>query len=305
MPSGEQRRGDLLDAYLERKSRLEASWRPGSGIDEVLPGRPVGVDAPIRLRDAEEAAEIRAGMPDRLNGGDRLRPPVGRALPGHVLTHVVQQTQEWVSKIGGSNLAAGSVIQLAGKYKEFKIDSKQSLLAWIDGAAGWLEEDLREVIADWNAECPSGDEVGFADLDGTSAEGFLEENDEIFTPKKVEEKADSTEVEEEASSSSDEDEPVIPRPKDYQKVKEGWGDKQAMFNHCYTYCGETQLVLVQAAEKLGLDPPMLGHGSDRAKSGTAKDAKLWQEFQDYMDWVFADREVAGRTRQDKAKKLLK
>ncbi|MBC8756590.1 hypothetical protein H2O64_18100 [Kordia sp. YSTF-M3] len=93
------------------------------------------------------------------------------------------------------------------------------------------------------------------------------------------------------------------KPKMYKPVPGGWDDDKAMKDHCWTYCDKTQTTLVQAAEKLGLQPPMLGHGSGSSKSGTGKDAQLYAVFKAYME--FALKDSPGRTLDAKAKKVLK
>ncbi|MFA5326794.1 MAG: hypothetical protein WC384_03295 [Prolixibacteraceae bacterium] len=197
-----------------------------------------------------------------------------------------------------TNPSGGSVVQLKGKYKQFGIATKAGLLIWIDGDKGWEQDELLAVLRDWNAE--KDDKIAFAELDGTNAEGFIEENDIAFQ-QVTEKDEDPAELPEDAVAAPQ----VPPKPKNYQVVREGWDNSQAMNDHCYTYCGPSQMTLVLAAQKLGLEPPMLGHGSDSGVGGTAKDATLWKQFQEYMEWYFAAQGLPGRSTNDIAKKVLK
>ncbi|AXG72209.1 hypothetical protein KORDIASMS9_04477 [Kordia sp. SMS9] len=98
------------------------------------------------------------------------------------------------------------------------------------------------------------------------------------------------------------DEKIGP-PKMYKIVKEGWNDEEAMEKHCWSYCEDSHVTLVNAARKLGLDPPMLGHGSKKVAGGTAKDATLYNVFKTYMEYKLKD--YSGRTLDKKAKQALK
>jgi len=218
-----------------------------------------------------------------------------------VETVVQRKLQEMVNnsiRLKPSAPKSDVVVQLKGKYKQFKITNRQELLAWIDGDDGWDQEDLIAVIRDWNAE--NADKIAFGDLAGTNADGFIEPDDVAFQQetKKEEEPVDLPDSPVAARR-------ILQKPKNYQVVREGWNDEKAMKNHCYTYCGPDRLILVQAAQKLGLEPPMLGHGSDSGVGGTAKDAGLWKQFQEYMEWYFADHGYEGRTTNSIAKDILK
>ncbi len=107
------------------------------------------------------------------------------------------------------------------------------------------------------------------------------------------------------------------KTQNYQTVKEGWNAALAMTQHCFTYCGEEQLVWVKFAYTLGMPPPMFGHGSlleqdesskkkgkSTKQSGTGKDEKMWQAFHTRMLQEIESRKLDGRSPYDIAKKAV-
>jgi hypothetical protein len=108
------------------------------------------------------------------------------------------------------------------------------------------------------------------------------------------------------------------RTQNYQTVEGGWHDTAAMTQHCFTYCGEEQLVWVKFAYTLGMPPPMFGHGSlleqddnpkkkgqNTKQSGTAKDEKMWQAFHTRMLQEIVKRNLQGRSPYAIAEKAVK
>lgn len=92
----------------------------------------------------------------------------------------------------------------------------------------------------------------------------------------------------------------------YQVVREGWEDEEAMHSHCWTYCGDkSKKTLVEAARKLGLPPPLFGHGSDSSKGGTGKDETLYGEFKAFMEMYFHKNGYQGKSLDQIAKRVLK
>lgn len=108
------------------------------------------------------------------------------------------------------------------------------------------------------------------------------------------------------------------------KGEDAWNNEDAITNHCLTYCGtKEKVILVKFAYVVGAPPPELGHGSELAtpapkgnkskgkgggqKQGSAKDEKRWEAFQKSMGRIIAIgyQHLKGNTDYQKAEKAVK
>ncbi len=124
MPGAELGRGDLLEAYLEKKERLKAAGRPGPEVEKVLQGRPMGTDAPMQLRGTEGEVEHRTGMPDRLKNGMAvgLAHSFARLQPVPAPATVFDQSAIQLRKVSDDSVLDGDILDACKKYKPTETD---------------------------------------------------------------------------------------------------------------------------------------------------------------------------------------
>ena len=238
----------------------------------------------------EENLEAEESIPGEAN--KRKCSKIGICNPkNNDTTGTIQGVFTYGDVEGAKEMTKGAYLQIAAYVNEGAVD---------DFATKFGEEESH-YFYEW-----AEDENNFEDEVLENVYEIASKDEEGLIPK-AEEKAHVEARDEESTeeSSVEKVEAGLKKPKNYQIVREGWEDKKAMQKHCYTYCGNTQLDLVGAAKMLGLDPPMLGHGSAEGSGGTAKDEKLYAEFKAYMEYIFQVEGITGRTTANCAKKVLK